>query len=486
MPLRRLFLGLFCLALAASAPKLRLPARWICGEPGEALLQVQEASPGTWILRQSKRSNFEAPFLYLLAGRDKALLLDTGAQPAAGAEPPLRATVDRLLAAWAQGGPAPELIVAHSHGHRDHTFGDAAFADRPGTQLLPATPEAVSRFFGLEHWPEGEAELDLGGRRLVILPLPGHEPAHIAVYDATTRSLFTGDTLYPGLLTIRDWPAFKASAARLAAFARRHPVDVVLGAHVEMTRRPGLMYPLETPLQPEEHGLALGAAQIFELDRVCRGLGDFRRRVARKDFLLERVLPPSQDAPSIHGMLVLGERRLFLSHLPMFHAPHDYQFIAEAELPEEAMAAYRADRRLSGARLYTLAPTERWPLEARLQPGGSFEADLYRGHFERGGVPILKGISVFVKRLVHARRFEPGAKPDPGAWIAFGGGAERFLAHRIEGAPDMDQVLAIEGPGPAEGELHLPVRGALKQGQRVGPYRVRAVVYTEFEDLAEP
>ncbi len=33
----------------------------------------------TFILRQSKTVNFEAPFLFLLCGNERALLLDTGA-----------------------------------------------------------------------------------------------------------------------------------------------------------------------------------------------------------------------------------------------------------------------------------------------------------------------------------------------------------------------------------------------------------------------
>src|SRR5258706_108638 len=41
----------------------------------------------------------------------------------------------------------------------------------------------------------------------------------------------------------------------------------------------------------------------------------------------------SVDAPSVHGMLIVGESTVFLSHLPMFHPPHDYQLILNAKLP---------------------------------------------------------------------------------------------------------------------------------------------------------
>jgi hydroxyacylglutathione hydrolase len=48
---------------------------------------------------------------------------------------PLRATVDTLvddrLARQPRAGYG--LLVAHTHGHADHTAGDAQFADRPDT-----------------------------------------------------------------------------------------------------------------------------------------------------------------------------------------------------------------------------------------------------------------------------------------------------------------------------------------------------------------
>jgi hypothetical protein len=37
----------------------------------------------------------------------------------------------------------------------------------------------------------------------------------------------------------------------------------------------------------------------------------------------------AQDQPAVHGMLLVGEETLYLSHLPMFHSPHNYQVILE-------------------------------------------------------------------------------------------------------------------------------------------------------------
>ncbi|WP_363797148.1 MBL fold metallo-hydrolase [Lysobacter firmicutimachus] len=497
MPLSRLLLRtllpavLLCAALPGRA--LDLPQRWVHGAAGEPTLQVQAAAPGLWVLRQSKRSNFEAPFLYLIAGERRALLLDSGAEPVAGSDLPLRATVDALLAQWQREhgrGETLPLVVAHTHSHRDHTHGDAAFRDRPQTHVVGRSVEEVAAFFGLTRWPEGEAGFDLGGRELRVLPLPGHDPAHIAVYDPPTRSLFSGDSLYPGLLTVRDLNAYRASAARLEAFARRRPVAQVLGAHVEMSARPGELYPIGTALQPDEHGLALDGAVLRRWRADVEGLGDFLHQDTRAQYAFARVPHAGEfaDAPNTHGMLVAGVDTVYLSHLPMLHSPHDYQLIFEAELPAQALASYRDDAGRHPQDYYTLAPSERWALVQTIKPEARFRADLYRGHFERDGTPIAREVEVTVRRIVHFRRFEPGRRPDPGAWIAFGRGRERFLAHRIEGAPDMDQIVRIDGDAAPEGQaLRRPQArgsGELRVGDGIGRGRVERVLYTEYGDLA--
>ena len=292
------FLLTFCMVapLAAQVP-LRNAAHWIHGVPtGTACtepLQVHEAGPGTFILRENKCVNFEAPFLYLILGETQALLLDSGAKPAVGVAFPLVETVGRLIRDWEAQRPGRKLrlLVAHTHGHRDHRFLDDAFRARADTSVVGYSADAVKDFFRFTHWPEGEAQLDLGGRVVTVLPLPGHEVAHVAFYDARSGTLFSGDTLYPGLLTVRDWPAYRRSVERLVKFAATHPVTAILGAHIEMTRRPREMYPLGTADQPEEHTLFLGLVQLRELHAALEAQGDTAARLVRDDFIVELVAP---------------------------------------------------------------------------------------------------------------------------------------------------------------------------------------------------
>jgi hypothetical protein len=74
-----------------------------------------------------------------------------------------------------------------------------------------------------------------------------------------------------------------------------------------------------------------------------------------------------------------------------------------------------------------------------------FRATVYRGHFERGGTPILRDVIVEVSRVVERRRLDAAeVDGDEARYLLFGGGGAAFLAHRVAGAPDFDQVTAID------------------------------------------
>ena len=248
-----------------------------CAQSQDPELQVQAYNATTYILRQDKCRTFEAPFVYLLLGRDTALLLDTGATGSAT----LHDTVAPLAGARA-------LIVAHTHAHGDHVASDARFRGQPSTTLIGTGLGQVQAAFGLVPWPAAGAELDLGERVLDVLAIPGHEQTHLAFYDRQTGLLLTGDALYPGLLFINDWATYRTSMRRLAEFVRTHDVSHVLGAHIEMTSAAGVSYPYGTTYQPEEHVLQLDAAHVFELDGALTELG---------------ATPPS--APVVHADFVL-------------------------------------------------------------------------------------------------------------------------------------------------------------------------------------
>ena len=238
-------------------------------------LQVHAYDEHTYLLRQSKDVTYEAPFLYLLFGNDRALLLDTGATKDP-ARFPLRETVDRLIDAWLAEHPRDgyELVVAHTHGHGDHVAGDAQLVDRPATTVVARELDAVQQFFGFTDWPAQTVELDLGGRVLEVSGIPGHHAASIAVYDPWTGFLLTGDTVYPGRLYVPDFPAFLASLDRLVEITATRPVTHVMGCHIEMTRTPRRDYPLGTTFQPEEPPLQMTVEQLVALRAAASSVAD--------------------------------------------------------------------------------------------------------------------------------------------------------------------------------------------------------------------
>lgn len=295
-------------APVAGAPE---PA-WIHGSPSvrrntDPPIQVHAHDRHTYLLRQNKAVHYEAPFLYLFLGNERALLLDTGAT-ADAARFPLRATVDALLADWLAENPREDyaLVVAHTHAHGDHTAGDPQFADRPHTTVAGTGADEVRAFFGFSAWPEQVVEFDLGGRVLEVTGCPGHHPSSIAVYDPWSGFLLTGDTVYPGRLYVQDFPAFLASLDRLVEFGRQRPVTRVLGCHIEMTRRPGRDYPTGCRYQPDEPPLAFTMAQLSAIRDAAHEVADRPGTHRRDDFVLWHGSPASAQYRQLARLL--GDR----------------------------------------------------------------------------------------------------------------------------------------------------------------------------------
>jgi glyoxylase-like metal-dependent hydrolase (beta-lactamase superfamily II) len=254
--------------------------------------QVHQYNDDFYILRESGCIHYEKPFLYLIFGQKMALLEDTGA-----GEVQTAPFVMNLLAKWAKRrnhAPVP-LIVIHSHGHGDHTAGDSQFQGLPNVQFIAPAPADVQKASGIAAWPTDIGKIDLGDRVIDVIPIPGHNDASIALYDRATGNLLTGDSLYPGRLYVSeaDFPAFAASAQRLADFVRDHPVAHVMGTHIEQARTPFLDYPRGTAYQPDEHSLDLTRAHVLELNDAFIGMHGKLQKVALPEFTVAPRIPDS-------------------------------------------------------------------------------------------------------------------------------------------------------------------------------------------------
>ena len=250
------------------------PGAQDCKANPQPPLEVRAFNPQTFIMREGLCSTFEAPFLYLLIGSKKALLIDTGDV----ADPklmPLAQTVMNLLPG---DGPAKlPLLVVHTHRHLDHRAGDDQFAHLPNVQVVGFDLDSVRHYYNFTDWPNGVAQIDLGDRTVDVIPTPGHNPTHVSFCDRNTGLFFSGDFLMPARLLIDDTSADLASAQRVAAFVKEHPVSYFLGGHIEMDKS-GEVFPWESQYHPNEHALAMTRDDLLALPAAIASFNGFYNR----------------------------------------------------------------------------------------------------------------------------------------------------------------------------------------------------------------
>ncbi len=242
-----------------------------CKAHPQAPLEVHAYNLQTFVLRENLCSTFEAPFMYVLVGATRAVLIDTGDV----ADPklmPLAETVIHLLPG--EGPSKLPLLVVHTHRHLDHRAGDSQFAGLPNVQVLGFDLDSVRRYYNFTNWPEGVAQIDLGDRTVDTIPTPGHNETEVSFYDRQTGLFFSGDFLMPGRLLIDNTSADLASAKRAVAFVNDRPVSYVLGGHIELDEA-GETFPWESQYHPHERGLPMTKDDLLALPSAVSSFNGF-------------------------------------------------------------------------------------------------------------------------------------------------------------------------------------------------------------------
>jgi hypothetical protein len=204
------------------------------------------------------------------------------------------------------------------------------------------------------------------------------------------------------------------------------------------------------------------------------------------------------DKPSVHGMLIFGTQKMYASHLPLFHAPHNYQIIIELELDKAAKEKFIKDQQLHPEfTTYTIEP-ERFILPDKINSKGSFKANLYRGHFERGGVKIADSISIKISSVIFFKQFNPDEPRSlNAAYLLFGNSKEQFAVHLISNKPDFEQIIQVktgEVSSKAESVILSDINSpagvssngvSVKIGGKTRQLILLKQLYLEFDDLKE-
>jgi len=123
-------------------------------------------------------------FCYLVGCVDthQAMVIDPGAD------------VERIVSAADKAGLNIVNIV-NTHGHGDHTAGNAALRDLTGAKIVIHALDA-DRYPAADILIDEEKTFQLGQLTFDVIHTPGHTPGGICLY--ARGNLFTGDTLFVG------------------------------------------------------------------------------------------------------------------------------------------------------------------------------------------------------------------------------------------------------------------------------------------------
>ncbi len=150
-----------------------------------------------------------------------------------------------------------------------------------------------------------------------------------------------------------------------------------------------------------------------------------------------------------HGMLLFGNEESYISHLPMLHGPHAFQLLMQVELEDlpmsETLGIYQEAKR-AGSTVFTLVPQ---PFDVDKVLDGTIAtltAQLYDGHFEKGGLALGQVLVNLKRKLHHATLPDSIGNSNYPTYLVFGEGNEFYGLHIIRNFPSFDAVVAVERP----------------------------------------
>jgi hydroxyacylglutathione hydrolase len=246
--------------LIGPKPTVPVAGRWV-----DDYFVVETIDSSTFAIGEPRY--YQGNYSYLILGTQRAVLFDAG-------------TGTRDIAPIVRSLTTLPVTVIPSHLHYDHVgalgrFESTALLDAPSlrarirdSRLTLERYEFLGFYDGLarptfrvDEWWAPDSVIDLGNRRLGVLPTPGHTATSVSLYDEERHQLFAGDFIYPGQLY-----AFLPGASRSAYLAttrrllsRIDPSTRIFAAH--MADPPA---PVAAPV--------LGVADLKALERTLSAI----------------------------------------------------------------------------------------------------------------------------------------------------------------------------------------------------------------------
>ncbi|OLS37085.1 MBL fold metallo-hydrolase [Alkalihalophilus pseudofirmus] len=245
---------------------------------------VQQIDDNTYAI--SEYGHWEKVHSFLLKGKEKAILIDTGLG------------IDNIKRITDQLTYLPiDVITTHvhvdhigSHGEFERIYvheGDKEWlvngikglsieqirkdVSRDITLPTPKTfnPDTYLPYQGKPTGVLSDGDvIGLGNRRLIIYHTPGHSPGHITVYDETNGYLFTGDLLYDETPIYAFYPSTNPVdlVNSLNRISEVPNVSLVFGSHNTLGLKPKIL---------EEVKVAVKFLRENELTRFGTGIHEF-------------------------------------------------------------------------------------------------------------------------------------------------------------------------------------------------------------------
>jgi glyoxylase-like metal-dependent hydrolase (beta-lactamase superfamily II) len=243
--------------------------------------------------------NWEETISYLILGKDKALLFDTGMG------------LDTISIVVKELTKLP-IVVLNSHTHSDHIGGNHEFShilaiNTKYTKINAADGylhnnvkwEVSPASFCLDRLPHEDTAhyyikpfkvslfiksgfvINLGGRSLQVIATPGHTPDAICLYDKQAGYLWCGDSFYEGPILLSsddtDLKAYQQSINRMAQLAAKS--TRVLPAHNLPIARPTLLIEAAKEFNQIASGMKKGKpgenhTLIFDFNKFSFQIGE--------------------------------------------------------------------------------------------------------------------------------------------------------------------------------------------------------------------